>query len=95
MEETDHLDLGMAREGARRRLGTTEVERLVAALADLKIDERRAPLMIAAGYSYAEIGRIYRWTRAKVNRCAAEGRAPGRAIPADLLAELRYERSFD
>lgn len=57
-----------------------EVARVVAALADLKADERRALLLIGAGYSYVEIGRICGWTSTKINRCATEGRARLRAI---------------
>jgi RNA polymerase sigma factor (sigma-70 family) len=64
------------------------VERIAAAMALLRPDERRALLLIAAGYSYAEIGRICGWTKTKINRCAAEGRARLRG----LLAE-RGERS--
>ena len=42
-----------------------------------------AIVLIAAGYSYAEIGRICGWTHPKVNRCAAEGRARLRALLAE------------
>ena len=44
-------------------------------LAQLKPAERRALLLIAAGYSYVEIGAINGWTFTKVNRSLAEGRA--------------------
>ncbi len=37
--------------------------------------ERRALVLIAAGYSYKEIAEMNQWTLTKVNRCAAEGRA--------------------
>ncbi|HEY2478787.1 MAG TPA: hypothetical protein VGI17_08640 [Solirubrobacterales bacterium] len=60
-----------------------EVEQFAAAFATLKADERRALTLIAAGYSYAEIGRICSWTLTKINRCAAEGRGRLR----DFLAE--------
>jgi RNA polymerase sigma factor (sigma-70 family) len=45
------------------------------ALATLKPDERRALVLQASGYSYAEIGVIAGWTYTKVNRLLAEGRA--------------------
>jgi RNA polymerase sigma factor (sigma-70 family) len=41
----------------------------------LKPDERRAIVLQARGYSYAEIQEITGWTHTKVNRCLAEGRA--------------------
>jgi len=44
-------------------------------LAALKPAERRTLSMIAAGYSYTEIGQVTGWTYTKTNRCAAEGRA--------------------
>ena len=44
-------------------------------LACLKPAERRALGLIAAGYSYREIGQMSGWTYTKTNRCAAEGRA--------------------
>jgi RNA polymerase sigma factor (sigma-70 family) len=46
-----------------------------ARLADLKPDERRTLVLLAAGYTYQEVGGITGWTYTKVNRCAAEGRA--------------------
>jgi RNA polymerase sigma factor (sigma-70 family) len=48
-------------------------------LACLKPQERRALSLLALGYSYAEIGEITGWTRTKINRCIAEGRAALRA----------------
>ncbi len=50
------------------------VERL-RSLTILKPDERRAIVLQARGYSYAEITAITGWTHTKVNRCLAEGRA--------------------
>ena len=41
----------------------------------LKPAERRALGLIAAGFSYGEVGEITGWTYTKTNRCAAEGRA--------------------
>ena len=49
------------------------------ALARLKPDERRAIVLQAEGYSYAEICERSGWTYTKVNRCLAEGRAALRA----------------
>ena len=50
------------------------------ALATLKPQELRALSLLAEGYSYREISRITGWTRTKVNRCLAEGRARFRAV---------------
>jgi DNA-directed RNA polymerase specialized sigma24 family protein len=47
----------------------------LARLAALKPHERRALVLQAQGYSYAEICAICGWTYTKVNRCLAEGRA--------------------
>jgi len=44
------------------------------ALGSLKPAELRALTLLAAGYSYAEIGEITGFSRTKVNRCLAEGR---------------------
>lgn len=41
----------------------------------LKPDERRALLLIGAGFSYHEICHHYGWSHTKVNRCLSEGRA--------------------
>ena len=59
-------------ERAERRADA--VERL-RSLTVLKPDERRAIVLQARGYSYAEIQTITGWTHTKVNRCLAEGRA--------------------
>jgi RNA polymerase sigma factor (sigma-70 family) len=48
-------------------------------LTTLKPDERRAIVLQARGYSYAEITTITGWSHTKVNRCLAEGRARLRA----------------
>ena len=42
--------------------------------ARLKRDERRALLLLAAGYSFHEIAAIEGWTYSKVKRCTYEGR---------------------
>ena len=52
------------------------------ALLALKPQERRALLLQAQGYSYAEICRITGWTYTKTNRCLAEGRARLRRLGA-------------
>lgn len=46
-----------------------------AKLAALKPAERRVLVLIAAGYSYREVGQITGFTYTKTNRSAAEGRA--------------------
>jgi RNA polymerase sigma factor (sigma-70 family) len=58
-------------------------ERAIAALrllAALRADERRALVLQASGYSYAEICSLTGWTYTKVNRSLAEGRANLRAM---------------
>jgi RNA polymerase sigma factor (sigma-70 family) len=52
------------------------------ALASLKRDQRRAIVLQAQGYSYAEICELCGWTYTKVNRCLAEGREALRARAA-------------
>ena len=72
------------------------VERGREALALLKPQELKALTQLAHGYSYAEIGAINGWTRTKVNRCLAEGRARLRSVVresesgrrCDLIAPL-------
>jgi RNA polymerase sigma factor (sigma-70 family) len=59
-------------ERLERRERVTSAIRL---LFELKPQERRALVLQAHGYSYAEIGRLCGWTYTKVNRCLAEGRA--------------------
>ena len=59
-----------------------EASAFFAALARLKPDERTALLLLGLGYSYAEICARRGWTRTKVNRCLAEGRAALRAAEA-------------
>jgi RNA polymerase sigma factor (sigma-70 family) len=51
-------------------------------LADLKPAERRTLVLIAAGFSYAEIAESSGWSYTKVNRNAAEGRARLRQLAA-------------
>ncbi|HMU25842.1 MAG TPA: sigma-70 family RNA polymerase sigma factor [Solirubrobacterales bacterium] len=45
------------------------------ALTQLKPQELKALTQLAEGFSYDEIGSMNSWTRTKVNRCLAEGRA--------------------
>ena len=52
-----------------------EVDEARSKLASLKPAERRTLGLLAVGYSYAEVGQITGFSHAKVNRCAAEGRA--------------------
>ncbi len=52
------------------------------ALQALKPAELRTLTLLAAGYSYAEIGEITGFSRTKVNRCLAEGRERFRRIVA-------------
>lgn len=51
-----------------------QIARSREALRALKPAELRALTLLAAGYSYAEIGEITGFSRTKVNRCVAEGR---------------------
>jgi RNA polymerase sigma factor (sigma-70 family) len=51
-----------------------QVARSREALAALKPAELRALTLLAAGYSYAEIGEITGFSHTKINRCLAEGR---------------------
>lgn len=64
-------------EGAEKR---ELVDRSREALAKLKPQELKALTQLAEGYSYAEIADLNGWTRTKVNRCLAEGRARFRAV---------------
>ncbi len=52
------------------------------ALQALKPAELRALTLLAAGYSYAEIGELTGFSRTKINRCLAEGRERFRRIVA-------------
>ncbi len=58
----EHLELG------------EQVARSREALQALKPAELRSLTLLAAGYSYAEIGEITGFSQTKVNRCLAEGR---------------------
>jgi RNA polymerase sigma factor (sigma-70 family) len=62
-------------------------ERVASALRllfELKPQERRALVLQALGYSYAEICELSGWTYTKVNRCLSEGRARLRGLSGAL-----------
>jgi RNA polymerase sigma factor (sigma-70 family) len=59
-----------------------DVARSREALQALKPAELRALTLLAAGYSYAEIGELTGFSRTKVNRCLAEGRERFRRVLA-------------
>lgn len=59
--------------GERLELGE-QVARSREALQALKPAELRSLTLLAAGYSYAEIGEITGFSQTKINRCLAEGR---------------------
>jgi RNA polymerase sigma factor (sigma-70 family) len=72
------------RPGPREQLERRErVARVARMLASLKPQERRAIVLRAQGYSYAEICEITGWTYTKVNRSLAEGRARLRTLAGD------------
>jgi RNA polymerase sigma factor (sigma-70 family) len=56
------------------------IDRSREALATLKPHELKALTQLAEGYSYTEIASLNGWTRTKVNRCLAEGRARFRSV---------------
>lgn len=56
------------------------------ALAQLKPAELKALTQLAEGFSYQEIASLNRWSRTKVNRCLAEGRARFRSAFKDSEA---------
>jgi RNA polymerase sigma factor (sigma-70 family) len=68
-------------DGPQERLERREaIGRSREALQALKPQELRALTLLAAGYSYAEIGEINHWSPTKVNRCVAEGREQFRRL---------------
>jgi RNA polymerase sigma factor (sigma-70 family) len=70
-------------EGPAERAELQErVARSREALQALKPAELRSLTLLAAGYSYAEIGQITGFSQTKVNRCLAEGRERFRHIAA-------------
>ncbi len=78
---------------AERTERREEIARSREALSTLKPAELRALTLLAAGYSYAEIGEITGFSQTKVNRCLAEGRERfrkllGRSEDGTRCAEL-------
>jgi RNA polymerase sigma factor (sigma-70 family) len=69
----ERIASGAAGPGERLERGE-RVARSREALRALKPAELRALTLIAAGYSYAEIGEITGFSQTKINRCLAEGR---------------------
>ncbi|HSR93922.1 MAG TPA: sigma-70 family RNA polymerase sigma factor [Solirubrobacterales bacterium] len=67
------LAAGGAGPGERLERGE-QIARTREALRALKPAELRSLTLLAAGYSYAEIGEITGFSQTKVNRCLAEGR---------------------
>jgi RNA polymerase sigma factor (sigma-70 family) len=61
--------------GARLEDQVAERDEARRRLARLKPDERTGLGLLAAGFSYKEIGRRRQWSYSKVNRCVTEGRA--------------------
>lgn len=53
---------------------------IVELIEQLKPDERTALILLGLGCSYAEIGELRGWSRAKVHRCLKEGRARVRRL---------------
>jgi RNA polymerase sigma factor (sigma-70 family) len=79
-------------DGPQERLERREaIGRSREALQALKPQELRALTLLAAGYSYAEIGAINDWTQTKVNRCIAEGRERFRRLLASAEDGSRCE----
>jgi RNA polymerase sigma factor (sigma-70 family) len=71
------------RPGPQERLERRDrVAEAIRRLFELKPQERRALVLQAHGYSYAEICQLCGWTYTKVNRCLAEGRARLRELGA-------------
>jgi RNA polymerase sigma factor (sigma-70 family) len=69
--------------GPHERLERRErLARAARLLRRLKPQERRALVLQAEGFSYAEICEITGWTYTKTNRCLAEGRARLRQLGA-------------
>jgi RNA polymerase sigma factor (sigma-70 family) len=98
-EEADAVDrvarIASPGDGPQERTERREqVARSREALQALKPAELRALTLLAAGYSYAEIGELTGFSQTKVNRCLAEGRERFRAVLANSedgtrCAELR------
>ncbi len=59
---------------------TEDSARIIELIEQLKPDERAALILLGLGCSYAEIGELRGWSRAKVHRCLKEGRARVREL---------------
>lgn len=57
-----------------------DTARVIELIERLKPDERAALILLGLGCSYAEIGELRGWRRAKVHRCLKEGRARVREL---------------
>jgi RNA polymerase sigma factor (sigma-70 family) len=80
-EDDPIAQIAASGDGPVERLELSEqVGRSREALQALKPAELRSLTLLAAGYSYAEIGRITGFSQTKVNRCLAEGRERFRRI---------------
>lgn len=73
--ELERLAAGPATTPDERAISADRTARAAEALAGLKVDERRAIALKAIGHSYDEIAEHTGWTRTKINRSLAEGRA--------------------
>jgi RNA polymerase sigma factor (sigma-70 family) len=70
--------LGLAEQAER----ADETARIIESIEQLKPDERVALILFGLGCSHAEIGELRGWSRTKVRRCLAEGRARVRELLA-------------
>lgn len=73
--ELERLASGSTSTPEERALAADRTARAAEALAGLKPDERKAIALKAIGHSYDEIAEHTGWTRTKINRSLAEGRA--------------------
>lgn len=83
--EQAEAELGFApldrrRDPAERAEAAEEVARFAAALASLKAEERRAIVLVALGYSRAEVRELLAWSPAKLHRSLVNGRAALRRL---------------
>ena len=70
------IDLGTAELLERAE----ETETVMSLIEQLKPDERSALILLGFGCSYKEIRELRGWSKMKLNRCLAEGRARVREI---------------
>ncbi|HEY5709319.1 MAG TPA: sigma-70 family RNA polymerase sigma factor [Solirubrobacterales bacterium] len=77
------LEMVVSREGtgpAELVERTEDSAQVIELIEQLKPDERAALILLGLGCSYAEIGELRGWSRAKVHRCLKEGRARVRQL---------------